>query len=187
MSIKASINAPTALARPFSMPSAIKPGFRAEYHEDRIMPDGFIAREVLLHNGPQTITEIQAKAPLASCSMTTVVDRLEKGGPIKGGSTVGEHASQAVAPVTLAPFVRGDFGRLMTAASLCKVEYYLFVRTALSHLCVGICCDADRYGHRDAGEAEVRAIRIRPFRALLPFSSCISDFGSAQRKIARTS
>jgi MarR family transcriptional regulator, 2-MHQ and catechol-resistance regulon repressor len=36
--------------------------------------------EALLHKGPLTITEIQAKLPLASGSMTAAVDRLENKG-----------------------------------------------------------------------------------------------------------
>ena len=38
----------------------------------------FAALEALLHKGPLTITEIQAKVLLASGSMTAAVDRLEK-------------------------------------------------------------------------------------------------------------
>jgi MarR family transcriptional regulator, 2-MHQ and catechol-resistance regulon repressor len=37
----------------------------------------FAALEALLHKGPLTITEIQAKVPLATGSMTAAVDRLE--------------------------------------------------------------------------------------------------------------
>jgi MarR family transcriptional regulator, 2-MHQ and catechol-resistance regulon repressor len=40
----------------------------------------FAALEALLHKGPLTITEIQAKALLASGSMTAAVDRLESKG-----------------------------------------------------------------------------------------------------------
>jgi len=40
----------------------------------------FAALEALLHKGPLTITEIQAKVLLASGSMTAAVDRLEKKG-----------------------------------------------------------------------------------------------------------
>jgi MarR family 2-MHQ and catechol resistance regulon transcriptional repressor len=40
----------------------------------------FAALEALLHKGPLTITEIQAKVMLASGSMTAAVDRLEKKG-----------------------------------------------------------------------------------------------------------
>ncbi len=40
----------------------------------------FAALEVLLHKGPLTISEIQAKVPLASGSMTAAVDRIEKKG-----------------------------------------------------------------------------------------------------------
>jgi len=42
----------------------------------------FAALEALLHKGPLTITEIQAKVLLASGSMTAAVDRLEKKGLI---------------------------------------------------------------------------------------------------------
>jgi MarR family 2-MHQ and catechol resistance regulon transcriptional repressor len=40
----------------------------------------FAALEALLHKGPLTITELQAKVLLASGSMTAAVDRLEKRG-----------------------------------------------------------------------------------------------------------
>jgi len=40
----------------------------------------FAALEMLLHKGPLTISEIQAKVPLASGSMTAAVDRIEKKG-----------------------------------------------------------------------------------------------------------
>ena len=42
----------------------------------------FAALEALLHKGPLTITEIQAKVLLASGSMTAAVDRLERKGLI---------------------------------------------------------------------------------------------------------
>ena len=40
----------------------------------------FAALEMLLHKGPLTISEIQAKVPLASGSMTAAVDRIERKG-----------------------------------------------------------------------------------------------------------
>src|SRR3954451_14636624 len=40
----------------------------------------FMALEALLHKGPLTISDIQAKVLLASGSMTAAVDRLEKRG-----------------------------------------------------------------------------------------------------------
>ena len=47
----------------------------------------FAALEALLHKGPLTITEIQAKVMLASGSMTAAVDRLEAKGLIKRGAS----------------------------------------------------------------------------------------------------
>ena len=47
----------------------------------------FAALEALLHKGPLTITEIQGKVLLASGSMTAAVDRLEKKGLIRRGSS----------------------------------------------------------------------------------------------------
>jgi MarR family 2-MHQ and catechol resistance regulon transcriptional repressor len=47
----------------------------------------FAALEALLHKGPLTITEIQAKVLLASGSMTAAVDRLEKKGLVVRRST----------------------------------------------------------------------------------------------------
>ena len=48
--------------------------------EARLGLSDFAALEALLHKGPLTITEIQAKVPLASGSMTAAVDRLERKG-----------------------------------------------------------------------------------------------------------
>src|SRR3984893_9425236 len=47
----------------------------------------FAALEALLHKGPLTITEIQAKVLLASGSMTAAVDRLERKGLISRKTT----------------------------------------------------------------------------------------------------
>jgi MarR family 2-MHQ and catechol resistance regulon transcriptional repressor len=47
----------------------------------------FAALEALLHKGPLTITEIQAKVLLASGSMTAAVDRLERKGLLIRKST----------------------------------------------------------------------------------------------------
>src|SRR5579872_4830635 len=58
-----------------------------------LCPTDFAALEALLHKGPLTITEIQAKVLLASGSMTAAVDRLEKKGFIKrGGSSTDRRA-----------------------------------------------------------------------------------------------
>src|SRR5712671_3239308 len=46
----------------------------------------FAALEALLHKGPLTITEIQAKVLLASGSMTAAVDRLESKGLLARGA-----------------------------------------------------------------------------------------------------
>ncbi|MHB1954423.1 MAG: MarR family winged helix-turn-helix transcriptional regulator [Acidobacteriaceae bacterium] len=48
----------------------------------------FMVLEALLHKGPLTITEIQAKVLLASGSMTAAVDRLEKKGLVVRKTTV---------------------------------------------------------------------------------------------------
>jgi MarR family transcriptional regulator, 2-MHQ and catechol-resistance regulon repressor len=47
----------------------------------------FAALEALLHKGPLTITEIQAKVLLASGSMTAAVDRLERKGLVMRRAT----------------------------------------------------------------------------------------------------
>jgi MarR family transcriptional regulator, 2-MHQ and catechol-resistance regulon repressor len=47
----------------------------------------FAALEALLHKGPLTITEIQAKVLLASGSMTAAVDRLERKGLVTRKAT----------------------------------------------------------------------------------------------------
>jgi MarR family transcriptional regulator, 2-MHQ and catechol-resistance regulon repressor len=48
--------------------------------EAGLCPTDFAALEALLHKGPLTISEIQAKVLLASGSMTAAVDRLENKG-----------------------------------------------------------------------------------------------------------
>jgi MarR family 2-MHQ and catechol resistance regulon transcriptional repressor len=47
----------------------------------------FAALEALLHKGPLTITEIQAKVLLASGSMTAAVDRVERKGLVTRRAT----------------------------------------------------------------------------------------------------
>jgi MarR family 2-MHQ and catechol resistance regulon transcriptional repressor len=54
----------------------------------------FAALEALLHKGPQTITEIQAKVLLASGSMTAAVDRLERKGLVVRRSTPNDRRSK---------------------------------------------------------------------------------------------
>jgi MarR family 2-MHQ and catechol resistance regulon transcriptional repressor len=61
----------------------------------------FAALEALLHKGPQTITEIQSRVPLASGSMTAAVDRLEGRGLIKRTSAPGDRRAK-VLKLTLA-------------------------------------------------------------------------------------
>jgi MarR family 2-MHQ and catechol resistance regulon transcriptional repressor len=54
----------------------------------------FAALEALLHKGPLTITEIQAKVLLASGSMTAAVDRLERKGLITRKATPGDRRAK---------------------------------------------------------------------------------------------
>lgn len=54
----------------------------------------FAALEALLHKGPLTITEIQAKVLLASGSMTAAVDRLESKGLVVRGATPGDRRAK---------------------------------------------------------------------------------------------
>lgn len=56
----------------------------------------FAALEALLHKGPLTITEIQAKVLLASGSMTAAVDRLEKKGVIVRGTTPNDRRAKVL-------------------------------------------------------------------------------------------
>ena len=56
----------------------------------------FAALEALLHKGPLTITEIQAKVLLASGSMTAAVDRLEKKGLIQRGPVSTDRRAKAL-------------------------------------------------------------------------------------------
>jgi len=56
----------------------------------------FAAVEALLHKGPQTITEIQSRVPLASGSMTAAVDRLEEKGLIRRTSAPGDRRAKVL-------------------------------------------------------------------------------------------
>src|SRR6202163_2778804 len=54
----------------------------------------FAALEALLHKGPLTITEIQAKVLLASGSMTAAVDRLERKSLVIRRATAGDRRAK---------------------------------------------------------------------------------------------
>jgi MarR family 2-MHQ and catechol resistance regulon transcriptional repressor len=54
----------------------------------------FAALEALLHKGPMSITEIQAKVLLASGSMTAAVDRLERKGLLTRASAKGDRRAK---------------------------------------------------------------------------------------------
>ena len=54
----------------------------------------FAALEALLHKGPLTITEIQAKVLLASGSMTAAVDRLERKGLVIRRATASDRRAK---------------------------------------------------------------------------------------------
>jgi len=56
----------------------------------------FAALEALLHKGPLTITEIQAKVLLASGSMTAAVDRLERKGLVVRRLTPGDRRAKVL-------------------------------------------------------------------------------------------
>lgn len=56
----------------------------------------FAALEALLHKGPLTITQIQAKVLLASGSMTAAVDRLEKKGLIVRNTTTEDRRARVL-------------------------------------------------------------------------------------------
>jgi MarR family 2-MHQ and catechol resistance regulon transcriptional repressor len=56
----------------------------------------FAALEALLHKGPLTITEIQAKVLLASGSMTAAVDRLEKKGLVARRPAPGDRRAKVL-------------------------------------------------------------------------------------------
>jgi MarR family 2-MHQ and catechol resistance regulon transcriptional repressor len=80
MSKNADVDAPRlaiVLARCFRAVSQIA---ERSVQEAGLCLTDFAALEALLHKGPLTITEIQAKVQLASGSMTAAVDRLEKKG-----------------------------------------------------------------------------------------------------------
>lgn len=54
----------------------------------------FMVLEALLHKGPLTITEIQAKVLLASGSMTVAVDRVERKGLVVRRTTPGDRRAR---------------------------------------------------------------------------------------------
>src|SRR5437016_13511686 len=56
----------------------------------------FAALEALLHKGPLTITEIQAKVLLASGSMTAAVDRLERKGLVTRSATPSDRRAKVL-------------------------------------------------------------------------------------------
>lgn len=56
----------------------------------------FAALEALLHKGPLTITEIQAKVLLASGSMTAAVDRLERKGLVIRRATAADRRAKVL-------------------------------------------------------------------------------------------
>src|ERR1700683_30223 len=56
----------------------------------------FAALEALLHKGPLTITEIQAKVLLASGSMTAAVDRLERKGLVTRKATPSDRRAKVL-------------------------------------------------------------------------------------------
>jgi len=56
----------------------------------------FAALEALLHKGPLTITEIQAKVLLASGSMTAAVDRLERKGLVTRKATPNDRRAKVL-------------------------------------------------------------------------------------------
>jgi len=56
----------------------------------------FVALEALLHTGPLTISEIQAKVRLASGSMTAAVDRLERLGLVVRKSSPSDRRARIV-------------------------------------------------------------------------------------------
>ena len=56
----------------------------------------FAALEALLHKGPLTITEMQAKVLLASGSMTAAVDRLERKNLVIRRATAGDRRAKVL-------------------------------------------------------------------------------------------
>jgi len=56
----------------------------------------FVALEALLHKGPLTISEIQAKVLLASGSMTAAVDRLERKGLVVRTATPSDRRAKVL-------------------------------------------------------------------------------------------
>jgi MarR family 2-MHQ and catechol resistance regulon transcriptional repressor len=56
----------------------------------------FAALEALLHKGPLTITEIQARVLLASGSMTAAVDRLERKGLVTRRATPSDRRAKVL-------------------------------------------------------------------------------------------
>src|ERR1700738_1406347 len=87
MSTRARVNAPRlwiVLSRCYRAVSQIA---ERSVAEAELGLSDFAALEALLHKGPLTITEIQAKVLLASGSMTAAVDRLERKGLVTRNAT----------------------------------------------------------------------------------------------------
>jgi MarR family transcriptional regulator, 2-MHQ and catechol-resistance regulon repressor len=71
----------------------------------------FAVLEALLHKGPLTITEIQAKVLLASGSMTAAVDRLEKRGlALRKGSQTDRRVRRIELTTEGRSLIQGIFG-----------------------------------------------------------------------------
>jgi MarR family 2-MHQ and catechol resistance regulon transcriptional repressor len=64
--------------------------------ETGLCESDFAALEALLHKGPLTITQIQAKVLLASGSMTAAVDRLERKGLVVRRFTPADRRARVV-------------------------------------------------------------------------------------------
>ena len=96
MSTHAGVKAPrlaTVLTRCYRAVSQI--GERSVQEAGLCLTD-FAALEALLHKGPLTITEIQAKVLLASGSMTAAVDRLERKGLVARRPTPRDRRAKVV-------------------------------------------------------------------------------------------
>src|SRR5277367_3276864 len=108
-------------------------GSMAHYIEGAITAQGlglsdFMVLEVLLHKGPLTISAIGEKVLLASASMTSAIDRLEKRGLVQRRSCRSDRRIRLVELTDCGKafieeiYARHEKDLEMVAAGLCKEE-----------------------------------------------------------------
>jgi MarR family 2-MHQ and catechol resistance regulon transcriptional repressor len=124
----------------------------------------FAALEALLHKGPLTITEIQAKVLLASGSMTAAVDRLERKGLVVRTATSSDRRAK-VLELTLEGkrVVEAAFRRHTAELEAAMAILNSAEKRQLHGLLKKLGCFAGE-AHAEAGKDSKTTIRKRRFR-----------------------